>query len=63
MVAPNDWLADPIDIEYLRSNLPNIVDDYEVASCKIFYLVIDIFLVKIIIVTIIRESCRFFMGH
>jgi hypothetical protein len=26
--ADNDWLADPLDVQYLRSNLPNIVDDY-----------------------------------
>lgn len=23
-----DWLADPTDVEYLRQNLPNIIDDY-----------------------------------
>ena len=28
--AVNDWLADPKDVEFLRQNLPNIVDDYEV---------------------------------
>jgi len=28
--ANNDWLADPKDIVYLKTNLPNIVDDYEV---------------------------------
>lgn len=28
--AKNDWLADPEDLQYLRKNLPNIVDDYEV---------------------------------
>ncbi|CAF0886086.1 unnamed protein product [Brachionus calyciflorus] len=30
--ANNDWLADPTDIKYLRSNLPNIVDDYEILN-------------------------------
>ena len=28
--AQNDWLADPSDVEYLRKNLPNIVDDLNV---------------------------------
>ncbi|RMZ96707.1 lysosomal acid lipase cholesteryl ester hydrolase-like [Brachionus plicatilis] len=28
--AKNDWLADPVDLEYIRKNLPNIVDDYEI---------------------------------
>ena len=28
--ASKDWLSDPNDISYLRENLPNIVDDYEV---------------------------------
>lgn len=28
--AKNDWLADPIDVNFIRNNLPNIVDDYEI---------------------------------
>lgn len=28
--AKNDWLADPIDVHFIRKNLPNIVDDYEI---------------------------------
>ena len=27
--ANNDWLADPTDVNYLRKNLPNIIDDFE----------------------------------
>jgi len=27
--AEKDWLADPIDVHYLRKNLPKIVDDFE----------------------------------
>ena len=30
--AQNDWLADPVDIQYLRQNLPNVVDDYGVGD-------------------------------
>ena len=26
--AENDWLADPTDVNYLRQNLKNLVDDY-----------------------------------
>ena len=25
-----DWLADPTDVEYLRANLPMIVDDFKI---------------------------------
>lgn len=28
--APNDWLADPADVELLRNGLPNVVDYYSV---------------------------------
>lgn len=28
--AKNDWLADPVDIQFIRKNLPNIIDDYEI---------------------------------
>ena len=28
----NDWLADPTDVEYIRKNLPNIVDDLSIDS-------------------------------
>lgn len=28
--ANDDWLADPTDVKFLRANLPNIVDDYEI---------------------------------
>ena len=28
--AQNDWLADPKDVQYLRENLPNIVDDLDI---------------------------------
>ena len=30
--ANNDWLADPQDVNYLRKNLPNIVDDFEISD-------------------------------
>lgn len=30
--SSNDWLADPEDVKFIRANLPNIVDDYEVDS-------------------------------
>ncbi len=26
----NDWLADPDDVQHLRKNLPNIVDDLNI---------------------------------
>jgi lysosomal acid lipase/cholesteryl ester hydrolase len=26
--ANNDWLADPLDVQYLRKNLPNLVEDF-----------------------------------
>jgi pimeloyl-ACP methyl ester carboxylesterase len=25
-----DWLADPTDVQFIRKNLPNIVDDYDI---------------------------------
>lgn len=28
--ARNDWLADPVDVSFIRSELPNIVDDFMV---------------------------------
>ncbi|RNA38290.1 lysosomal acid lipase cholesteryl ester hydrolase-like [Brachionus plicatilis] len=28
--AKNDWLADPVDVEFIRNSLPKIVDDYEI---------------------------------
>lgn len=30
--AQNDWLADPTDVEFLRKNLANIVDDYSLGD-------------------------------
>jgi pimeloyl-ACP methyl ester carboxylesterase len=30
--ADEDWLADPVDVQYLRSNLRNIVDDYDIKN-------------------------------
>jgi len=30
--AEHDWLADPVDVQFLRKNLPNIVDDVYVAD-------------------------------
>ncbi len=30
--ADEDWLADPTDVNFLRKNLPNIVDDYEITD-------------------------------
>jgi lysosomal acid lipase/cholesteryl ester hydrolase len=30
--AEHDWLADPVDVQYLRKNLPNIVDDVYIAD-------------------------------
>lgn len=28
--AQNDWLADPIDVQYLKKKLPNIVDELNI---------------------------------
>ena len=28
--AQNDYLADPTDVQFLRNNLPNMVDDFNV---------------------------------
>ena len=33
----NDWLAQPGDILKLMTHLPNIVENYEVSSSKIFF--------------------------
>lgn len=30
--ADNDWLADPVDVKFLRNTLPNIVDDYDTSD-------------------------------
>ena len=30
--SQNDWLADATDVQYLRKNLPNIVDDFSIDS-------------------------------
>jgi lysosomal acid lipase/cholesteryl ester hydrolase len=30
--AQNDYLADPTDVQFLRGNLPNIVDDFNIAT-------------------------------
>lgn len=38
--ATNDWIADPKDVEFIKSNLPNIVDDYYIQGWNHLDLVI-----------------------
>ena len=30
--ALNDWLADPTDVKFLQTNLPNIIDDFSISD-------------------------------